>query len=110
MAESGAQRRYRDDESALVAIGRALGHVELPTVQVRIPRLLAEQAVAAWDRDENEPVAEESLEQRIHRHRAGVLALIGLTIAQRGRWLDNEVVVDLGSALVAGATDAADGR
>jgi hypothetical protein len=65
--------------------------------------------VAAWNRDPDEtPLGHETCEHRIERRRAGTLALIGLSIAQGGRWHDSEVVVELDPGLIGTAEDAAD--
>jgi hypothetical protein len=58
---------------------------QIPMVQVRLPRVLADRAVAAWERDE-EPgmLTQESDEQRTTRHDAGTFALIGQSIEETG--------------------------
>ena len=72
-------------------------------------RHLAEQAVAAWEREDNgSPVHGETCEQRLERQRAGTLALIGLSITDRGRWDGDEVVVELDAVFVGLAIDAID--
>ena len=56
-----------------------------PMVRVRLPRSLADRAVAAWQRDE-EPgkLAVETAEQRSVPDDAGTLALIGQSIEEDG--------------------------
>jgi len=49
-------------------IGRALDRVELPSVEVRLPRDLADAAAAARARDDVDEVSE-TAEQRVARHR-----------------------------------------
>jgi hypothetical protein len=78
-------------------------------VEVRLPRRLAEQAVAAWERDDGEgPLDPETHEQAAQRHRAATLSLIGLTITECGRWRDDEVLVELDPVFIGLAVDAAD--
>jgi hypothetical protein len=109
MEETGAQQVYRREARLLGELGVALGRAPLPAMEVRIPRHLAEQALAAWQRDDSEgPLERETCEQRVERHRAGTLALIGLSITERGRWMDDELVVELSPVFVGLAVDAAD--
>lgn len=106
--ESERQRRYREDARLLAEFGEVLAHADLPTIEVRLPRRLAEQAVAAWERDDNEGADPETFEQRVERHRAGTLGLMGLSIINGGRWEADEVVVELGPELIGSALDASD--
>jgi hypothetical protein len=76
--------------------------------EVRIPKHLAEQALAAWTRDEDGPPAYETRHQRVCRHRAAALALIGLSIQERGKTVADAVVLDLATDLVAAAVNAAE--
>ncbi|MFF4173139.1 hypothetical protein [Streptomyces sp. NPDC001744] len=86
--------RYREDSRVLAAIGKHVD-AQVGRVTVRLPRAVAEAAVAAWERDESGDVGEETHEQYELRSRAGDLALIGLEISERGRPEGEEVVVDL---------------
>lgn len=106
---SDRQRQWSDDSQVLAELGGVLLADAVPLVEVRIPQVLAEQAVAAWTRhDEGRPPVQETAEQRTDRHRAGVLALIGLAIEQGG-WADGDVVVvELRADLVGTAIAAAD--
>jgi hypothetical protein len=70
---------------------------------------LARAAVAAWQRDDEGEPEPESYEQRVLRHRAGALALIGLAVEDQGRAEGDEVVVDLSADVIGSALDAADG-
>lgn len=79
------RHEYRAEAHALAAIGQVLALATLPAVDVTLPRDLAERAVAAWHRDDDGSRKAERLEERIERHRAGTLALIGLSIVERGR-------------------------
>jgi hypothetical protein len=109
MSDTPDQRRYRQDALVLGDVGRHLTRAELPPVTVRLPRALAEQAVAAWERDSSGPLEPEDLEQYVCRHRAGTLALIGLSIVEGGKWADNDVEVALDPVFIGLAVDAADG-
>lgn len=79
----------------------------MPVIAVRIPKQLAEQAIDAWARDDG-PEVDETRDQRVYRHRAWVLALIGRAIQERGIHVADAVVVDLAADLVAAALDAAE--
>ncbi|MGV9266115.1 hypothetical protein ACWDRR_15805 [Kitasatospora sp. NPDC003701] len=86
--------RYREDSKVLAAIGEHVD-AQVGRVTVRLPRAVAEAAVAAWERDELGEIGEETHEQYELRDQAGDLALIGLAISDDGRWEGEEVVVDL---------------
>jgi hypothetical protein len=90
-------------------IGALLARLQLPEVDVRLPGELARAAVAARERDDlDDSPGRETPEQRLKRHHAGSLALIGLAIKERGRWQEDEVVAALNAGLVGEAVDAAD--
>lgn len=108
VAESEWQSLYRHEAKLLGELGAPLVRVELPRVEVRLPRALAEQAVAAWERDEDGPRQPETFEQRVQRHRAGTFSLIGLEITERRRWDGDEVIIALNAGLIAAAVDASD--
>jgi hypothetical protein len=91
-------------------IGAVLARAELPRVTVRLPSALARAAVAAWHRSHEGEPDPESFEQRVLRHRAGALALIGLAVEEQGRAEGDEVVVDLSPEMIGSALDAADDR
>ena len=74
---------------------------------MRLPRSLAESAVAAWSRDELGGIGEESREEFELRDDAAELAYIGLAISERGVRDGEEVVVDLDVVEVAAALQAA---
>jgi hypothetical protein len=86
--------RYGEDSKVLAAIGACVD-AQVRPVTVRLPKALAEAAVAAWDRDELDDLGEETAGQYVLRDYAAQLAYIGLTISQHGRWEGDEVVVDL---------------
>jgi len=95
MVDQERYARYREESKVLAAIG---AHVDAQVgrVTVRLPRAVAEAAVAAWERDDPDgDVGEETHEQYALRGSAGDLALIGLAISERGRREGEEVVVDL---------------
>lgn len=107
--ESKWQQLYRSEARVLGELGSVLASASLPQVEVRLPRELAEQAVAAWERADNEGALDpETYEQRTQRHRAATLSLIGLSISERGRWEDAEVIVELDPTFIGLAVDAAD--
>ncbi|MEU7904319.1 hypothetical protein [Actinoplanes sp. NPDC049118] len=97
--------RYRHDRIALAAIGARL-ESQVSRVSVRLPRSLAESAVAAWNREELGGIGEESREEYELRDDAAELALIGLAISERGVWDGEEAVVDLDVVQVAAALRA----
>jgi hypothetical protein len=98
---------YTRDAEVLGQIGQALFPQDTK-LTVRLPRDLADLAVAAWLRDETEPPAPESAERRVLRQRAAYLALIGLSVANTGRPEGDEVVCELDAWYVGGALEAAD--
>ncbi|MFE0459470.1 hypothetical protein ACFW1A_09445 [Kitasatospora sp. NPDC058965] len=97
--------RYRADSAVLAAIGEYVD-AQVGRVGVRLPRAVAEAAVAAWDRDELGGGAPETHEEYLLRDRAAELALIGLEISERGRWEGEELVVDLDVASAGAALRA----
>ncbi|HWD80561.1 MAG TPA: hypothetical protein VG497_16820 [Kribbella sp.] len=101
---------YASESRVLGLIGTTFRAARLPAIRVTVPAALAERAVAAWHENDQGPVPEpEHPDDRVRRHRAGTLALIGLTIAERGqRDADGNTVVDLSPELVGVAMDAAD--
>ncbi|PWK33211.1 hypothetical protein BC793_1281 [Actinoplanes xinjiangensis] len=98
--------RYRDDRTVLAAIGTRL-ESQVNRISVRLPRSLAESAIAAWDREESGGFGEESREEYEMRDDAAELAWIGLAISERGVWDGEEAVVDLNVVQVAAALRAA---
>jgi hypothetical protein len=109
MGEAEWQQRYREEAVTLGELGWVLACSKLPPVEVRLPRLLAEKAVAAWKREGEEgPPAPEDYEQRVQRHRAATLSLIGLSITNHGRWESDGVVVELSPDLIGNAVTASD--
>ena len=97
--------RYQGDRAVLAAIGVRLD-AQVGRINVRLPRSVAELAVAAWDRDETAGVVEESREEWELRDDAAELALIGLAISERGVAHGEEVVVDLDLVQIAAALRA----
>ena len=90
----------------LAEIGTRLGP-QVGRILVRLPRPLAEAAVAAWNRDELAEIGEESPAQREARDAAAELALIGLAVSDRGVPDGDEVAVDLDIMQIAAALRAA---
>lgn len=105
---SGRQRQWWEDVQVLAELGRAFEGITMPAAEVRIPKHLAEQALAASTRNDDGPQVDESHEQQVCRHRAAALALIGHSIQERGKAVADAVVVDLGADLVAAAVNAAE--
>jgi hypothetical protein len=108
MPETPDQRQFREDARVLGHLGWRLVHSDMPDIEVRLPRALAELAVAAWERDDGGPADPENHEQRAQRHHAGTLGLIGLSIENGGRWEADEVVVGLSPNLIGNAVNASD--
>lgn len=106
----GGVNGYARDAEVLGQIGRALFPQDTK-LTVRLPRELADLAVAAWLRDETEPSAvPETAGQRALRQRAAYLALIGLGVANTGRPEGDEVVCELDAWYIGGALEAAEGQ
>jgi hypothetical protein len=101
---------YANDARVLGLIGTTFRATGLPAIRVTVPAALAERAVAAWERDDTGRLPEpEDPVTRLQRHRAGALALIGLSITEHGKLDDDgNTVVDLNPELVGVAMAAAD--
>ena len=52
MIDTERQAQYRNDARVLASLGAHFATMKLPDVEVRVPRALADKAVAAWERDE----------------------------------------------------------
>lgn len=98
------------DAGDLAQIGRAL--FRQPTrVRVRVPQALADRALAAWNRDDEDgrrPVDPESTGQRTVRARAATFSLIGCSIEERGIEDGGDVLVELDAWYIGDALQAAD--
>lgn len=103
MPERDWREIYRDEALTLGRIGEVLVHADMPKVEVRLPRELADAAVEAWERDDDvsDTGREETCEERVARSRAASLSLIGLSITERGRWDGDEMVVTLSPVFTA---------
>jgi hypothetical protein len=99
---------WERDASILPAIGQLIAGQ--PTeIEIRLPREMAEQAIAIWKRDGSEGAIEnESPAQWKIRHRAASVSLIGLSIESTGRAEGDEVVFTTDAWFVGHALDAAD--
>lgn len=102
MADGEEYLRYQQDATVLATIGAHLDP-QISPINVRLPRSLAELAVAAWNREEPNDIAEASREQHELRSGAADLALMGLAISSRGVPDGEEVVVDLDVVQIAAA-------
>ena len=106
--EAGAYQRYRQEAELQGRIGAEF-FGQPSTLTMRLPKKLADLALASWRReDDGHSLASETTEQRITRHRAGTLALIGLCIEQTGRSESNDIVCELDAWYIGGALEAAD--
>ena len=101
---------YREEAAVLGKIGQVLLGAEMPQIEVRLTRDVAEAAVSACERDYDESAGpiNETFEQRVIRSRAASLSLIGLAISERGRWTEDQVVVALAPVFIGNAIEAAD--
>lgn len=100
---------YTRDAEVLSQIGQALFPQDTK-LTVRLPRDLADLAVAAWLRDQTSPAAPDTAdapERHVLRQRSAYLALIGLSVANTGRPDGDEVVCELDAWYVGGALEAA---
>jgi hypothetical protein len=103
--------KYAQDAAILGEIGKVLFPQDTQ-LTVHLPKSLADQALAAWRREE--PGAahpeEETPEQRLVRTRAAYLALIGLCIENTGQPSGDEVVCELDAWYIGGALEAAEAQ
>jgi len=108
MATEDTYRVWAGDAEVLAQVGRSL-YEQQTRVQVRLPRQVADAALAAWQRDDDEgALPPETPETRATRHRAGSLALIGLAIESGGVVDGDDVVVEIESWSIGLALEAAD--
>ncbi len=107
-SETDDQAARRREAEQLAYLGAAIQDQDT-RVRVQIPRALAERAIRAWNRDDEQPLSEPEPEaERLARHRAGSLALIGLALTERGQELSDSYSVDLDAWLIGHSLDAAD--
>ena len=99
---------WAKDAEVLAHLGRHL--YEQPTrLEVRLPKTMAAEAVAAWHRNgDGGALPAETPEQRATRHKAATLGLIGLSIETDGVEHGDEVVVEIESWFIGLALEAAD--
>lgn len=96
------------DGDVLAQIGRAMLGQET-RVSVRLPRVLADEALASWQRDDSDaPLPAETPEQRRIRYRAAALGLIGLSVEEGAVADGDEVVVSVDAWHIGEAFRAAD--
>lgn len=108
MATKSNYEQWAQDAQILQGLG---SHFlpQCPDFQVRLPRNLADEALAAWQRDdEGDELANESPEQQRIRDQAATLGLIGLAIESTGIADGDDVVFRLGAWIVGNALTAAD--
>ena len=107
MSDDGNKHVLRRHAEVFGELGALFAQMKFPRIEVRIPRPIAEFAVHAWERDfESAGESQESFEERVHRRRAGNLALIGLAITERGHWDKEGVAVTLEPVLIGAAVEA----
>ncbi len=104
------QDRYEQwaiDAGSLRELGQHLFYQDL-RVELRLPRATADEALAAWQRedDEQEPSGE-TAEQRMVRDQAASLALIGLAVDETGIGDGDEVIAKVDAWLIGKALSAA---
>lgn len=109
MNESNERARWKRDETVLARIGAAFFAQETE-IEIRLPKSLADEAVSAWQRNDESDVelAGESAEEGIVRRRAGTLGLIGCALEDRGRLEGNDVIVKLDAWFIGDALTAAE--
>jgi len=108
MADDDAYKQWLVDGGVLAQIGAEFAK-QATGVEVRLPRALADLAVASWQRDDElEDLDAESTDQRAIRCRAAALSLIGATLEVAGQPDGDEVVVRLDAWFVGDALNAAD--
>jgi hypothetical protein len=104
----GRYEQYTHDAGLLGKIGAAL-FPQPTTLSVRLPKGLADLALAAWCREIDQgPLGPETAEQRTARYRAGTLALIGLCVENTGRADGDEIICELDAWYIGAAFEAAD--
>jgi hypothetical protein len=99
---------WKRDAALLAQIGR-LFFDQRTEVRVRIPKVLADEAVAAWERTgSEEELPPESPDQRRIRTDASSAALIGESIKETGMAEGGDVVFTVDAWFVGNALTAAD--
>jgi len=117
--------QYAQDAAILGEIGQVLFPQDTK-LSVRLPRELADRALAAWHRDLDAPGAapmveqtpeqtpeetpEETPEQRLTRTRAAYLALIGLCIENTAQPSGDDVLCELDACYIGSALEAAEAQ
>ena len=99
----GQYDRFAADSQILAMIGDAFAGMPA-NASPRLPRDLAQAAVAAWRRDESDqPASPETEDQRMVRDHAATLALIGLAVLNNTDLVSESIEVSLSPELVAAA-------
>lgn len=108
MGVEAEYEQWKEDASLLPAIGQLFA--SQPTeLELRLPRNVADEVVAIWQRDGSEgQVGRESLDQKKVRGQAASVSLIGLSIESTGRAEGDEVVFKVDAWFVGDALAAAD--
>ncbi len=105
-------QRWENDGVDLALIGAAL-YEQDTKVRVRLPRELADAALQAWQREDEDSedlhTYEESVSEQRVRQRAGTLALIGASLENAPIQISGEyVIAEIDSWYVGEALQAAD--
>jgi hypothetical protein len=99
---------WKADAALLARIGRIIFDQQTE-LEVRLPRALADQLVAVWERTGSEgELPPESPEQKRIRNDASSAALIGEAILEGGRADGHDVVFKVDAWFVGNALSAAD--
>lgn len=106
--------QYTQDAAVLGEIGKVLFPQDTQ-LSVRLPRDLADRALAAWQRDDLDVpgaarTVEETPEQRLTRTRAAYLALIGLCIENTAQPCGDDVICELDACYIGSALEAAEAQ
>lgn len=108
MSEKDQYEIYSDESRLLAEVGAIALKMDIPRVELRLPRSLADRALEAWERDEEGDLGSESCEQERLRGDAAVWALIGLAIESEARSEGDYVITKIDPTLLGRAIDASD--
>ena len=99
---------WERDAALLPEIGRLISD-QSTSLKIRLPRKLADQVVATWQRSEDQvELPSENPDQSAIRHRAASVALIGQAIEETGVAEGEDVVFTVDAWFVGDALSAAD--
>lgn len=103
MDESRRQKMYREEAAVLGKIGQVFLGAEMPQIEVRLPGEVAEAAVAARERDDDESAATDQRDVRAAcGHVTRRVTVIDRACDKRARAMDgDEVVAALDAVFIA---------